>query len=334
MNKRILIVSANWMGDVLFSTPAMRAIRKKFPESFIACLAPPRVKNILQANPHLNEVILYDDRTPILAFWKIAPLVARLRKRNFDTAIFFHNSASKVMMAALSGIPERIGFDAPGREKNLTNAVLFPEKPLHRIDTYLYLLERAGIPPDGRYMEYSPKLEAEASLRKLVPQGQPYAVLHVGGNWGMKRWPIDSFVAWIRLWRKEYGQKIILCGTAPEAALADGVLAHFSKDEVISLCGKTTLDELAFLLKNAELLLSNDSGPIHLAATQKTKIIGVFGPTSPLITGPVSEAPIKILWKDVGCEVPCYYRSCHYRVCMDWLKPEEVFEEARELMRI
>jgi ADP-heptose:LPS heptosyltransferase len=182
-------------------------------------------------------------------------------------------------------------------------------------------------------MEYSPKPEAEASLRKLMPGGEPYAVLHAGGNWDLKRWPADSFVEWIRLWRKETGKKVILCGTAPETPLADSIRSHFSEEEVFSLCGKTSFDELAFLLRNAELLLSNDSGPIHLAATQKTRIVGVFGPTSPAITGPVSQAPMKILWKDVGCEVPCYYRSCHYRVCMDWLKPEEVFRETRELLR-
>jgi len=99
---------------------------------------------------------------------------------------------------------------------------------------------------------------------------------------------------------------------------------------VVSLCGKTTLDVLARLLKGAEFLLSNDSGPIHLAASQKTKLIGLFGPTSPVLTGPVSDAPMSILWKDVGCEVPCYYRSCNYRVCMELVTPQEVFQKSME----
>ena len=321
--KRILVVNANWAGDVLFSTPALRALRKKYPDSFIACLVPPRVQNILQNNPHLNEVMTYDDRTPLLAFWRSAAVVVKIRKGNFDAAILFHRSASKARFAALAGIQKRISFDDYPP----------PDKRLHRIDHYLYLLERAGIPSDGRRMEYFPDPAAEASLKKLLPQDGPYAVLHAGGNWDLKRWPAESFVQWIRLWQKEFKHRIVLCGTAPEMPLAEKIGTNFSKDEVLSLCGKTNFDELAFLLKNAALLLSNDSGPIHLAATQGTRILGLFGPTSPAITGPVSDAPMKIAWKDVGCEVPCYYRSCHYRVCMEWLKPEEIFEQARELMK-
>ena len=330
--KRILVVNANWAGDVLFSTPALRAIRKKFPDSFISCLAPPRVKNILKNNPHLNEVMLCSDRMPLAAFWRPASTAARIRKGNFDTAIFFQKSAGRVRLASWAGVRERIGFETPGRKKALTQAVPLPDRLLHRIDKYLYLLGQAGIPSDGRRMEFFPDPEAEASLRKLLPGGGPYVVLHAGGNWDLKRWPIGSFVQWIRLWRKEFKHRIVLCGTGPEVPLAEAIRSNFSEDEVLSLCGKTSFDELAFLLKNAELLLSNDSGPIHLAATQRTKIVGIFGPTSPVITGPVSDAPMKILWKDVGCEVPCYYRSCHYRVCMEWVKPEEVFEEARKLI--
>jgi ADP-heptose:LPS heptosyltransferase len=187
-------------------------------------------------------------------------------------------------------------------------------------------------------MEFCPAPEADRTLWQSLSEkgglgrGDRYAVLHAGGNWTLKRWPVDYFVQWIRLWRKEFQEKIILCGTLREAEIADKIQSHFSKSEVLSLCGKTSFDELACLLKNARFLLSNDSGPIHLAATQKTKIIGIFGPTSPAITGPVSEAPMKIFWKDVGCEVPCYYNACHYRVCMEWTRPEEVFKKTKELI--
>lgn len=332
--KRLLLVSPNWMGDVLFLTPAIRAIRKQYPDSHIACLTTARVRNILRNNPHLNEVLTTDDGVPLLRLWHALCMLAQLRKKRFDTAIFFNKSRSKVTLAAWAGIRHRIGFESPKQRKKLTQTVPLPSKSLHRIDSNLHLLGRLGIPPDGRHMEYFPKPEAEETLWKLIPRDEPYVVLHAGGNWELKRWGMDHFVQWIRLWLKEFRIKVILCGTADEKTLADRIQSDFSKDRVLSLCGKTSLDELAHLLKNAEFLLSNDSGPIHLAATQKTKILGIFGPTSAEITGPVSQAPVKIFQKDVGCEVPCYYRSCHYRVCMDWIKPEEVLEQARELMRI
>ena len=328
---RILIVNANWLGDVLFSTPAIRAIRKKYPNSFMACLAPARVKNILLNNPHLNEVITYDDRVNFISVREIVRVVNQIRKRKLDSAIFFHRSKTKVLLAMLAGIQQRIGFEAPFRRKLLTQGVRMPQEGLHRIDTYLYLLEQAGIPSDGRHMEFYPDPQAQETLWEKVERPDRYVVLHVGGNWPLKRWPVDYFVQWTCLWLKEFRGKIVLCGTEAEADIAQQIQSHFSKEEVVSLCGKTSLDELGWLLKKAEFLLSNDSGPIHLAATQKTKILGLFGPTSPELTGPVSLAPMRIIWKDVGCEIPCYFRSCHYRVCMEWLTPQEVFEQARAL---
>ena len=164
-----------------------------------------------------------------------------------------------------------------------------------------------------------------------VAKDEPYAVVHAGGNWELKRWPARYFTEWIRLYRMRFGGKILLCGTSAEEKLSEEILSSFPGGNVVSLCGKTPLDVLALLLKNARLLLSNDSGPIHLAATQKTNIIGLFGPTSPDLTGPVSEGNAVFLRKDVGCKIPCYYRSCGYRVCMDLLTPEEVFENTAKL---
>ena len=133
---------------------------------------------------------------------------------------------------------------------------------------------------------------------------------------------------------KQRRGKVILCGSASEEKIAREIISRVSSPELVSLCGKTSLDTLALLLKTAQLLVSNDSGPIHLAASQGTRIVGLFGPTSAEQTGPVSDAPIKILQKDVGCRVPCYYRACDYRVCMDLLSPEEVFLETQKILEL
>ncbi len=335
--KRILVVNANWLGDVLFSTPSIRAIRKKFPESYLACLVPFRAENVLLRNPHLNEVIVYDDRVSFLSpsFWR---MVLKLKKKNFDSAFFFHRSKTKVLLAKLAGIEERFGYSSPARDRFLTRICPAPPVSEHKIDYFLNLLECFEIPSDGRSMDFVADPAAEKKVWELlvsegVRKGEPYAVVHAGGNWDLKRWPAEHFAQWIHLYKKEFPGKIILCGTEPENGIAIEIKSHFSK-EVLSVCGKTSFDELAHLLKNAEFLLSNDSGPIHLAAALKTKIVGIFGPTSPQLTGPISEAPVKILWKDVGCDVPCYYQSCHYRVCMDWIAPEEVFEKTKQLLEV
>ena len=339
VRSRILVINANWLGDALFSTPALRALRKKYPRSHIACLAPPRVLDALKSNPHLDEVLTYDDRSSLLSLGEFARVVRGLKKRSFDTAIFFHRSKTKVFFVKMAGIPERIGYSAPGRDILLTQAVKPPLQAAHRIDFFLNLLEAFGVASDGRHMEFFPEASAEKSLSLLLSEhglrpGERYAVAHAGGNWELKRWPVGHFAASIRQLSDEFKLKFVLCGSASEENIAHEITSRLAESQALSLCGKTSLDMLAILLKNAAFLLSNDSGPIHLAATQKTRILGLFGPTSAALTGPSSEGPMKILSKDVGCALPCYYRSCNYRVCMDWLLPEEVLHEARELMKV
>ena len=336
-NKRILIVNANWLGDVLFSTPSLRAIRKAYPESHIACLVPPRAGEVLRHNPHLSEVLLCEDRPNLLSWKEYARVVSELRQRHFDTAVFFHRSKTRVFLTKIAGIPERIGYGAQGRDGLLTTRVERPLKPLHKIDMFLNLIMGWGVPSDGRHMEFFPEAASEASFRNLLSThglklSERYAVVHAGGNWDLKRWNVPYFAETIRGITREFGLKVILCGSSGEERVARELTSLLCTGEIISLSGKTSLDELALLLKNAEFLLSNDSGPIHLAATQKTKIIGLFGPTSPLLTGPVSLGTARLLVKDVGCEVPCYYRTCQDRVCMDWLTPAEVLENVRILL--
>ncbi len=334
--KRILVVNVNWMGDVLFSTPAIRALRKKFPEAHIACMVPPRCADLLANNPYLNEIIVYRGEDSLLSLFQFLRAARELRRRRFDTVIFFHRSKTKAFLARLAGIPERVGYATP-HNRLLTRAIPLPRAGLHRTDIFLNLIQSLEIPADGRTPDFFPKKEAGRELAALleacgVASGAPYAVVHAGGNWDLKRWPAGFFAEWIRLFLKEYPWKILLCGTKPEEPLVREIQSHLSGDRVVSVCGQTSVDTLALLLRGAQFLLSNDSGPLHLAASQRTKILGLFGPTAPAETGPFSEGEALILHKDVGCEIPCYFRSCNTRVCMDWLTPQEVFAKTKELL--
>ena len=125
---------------------------------------------------------------------------------------------------------------------------------------------------------------------------------------------------------------VVLCGSESEKKLVNEIISGFDPTRVFSVCGQTTIDMLAILLKHAKLVVSNDSGPIHLAASQGAPTLGIFGPTSAALTGPISKGPLKILSKDPGCEIPCYFTSCDSRVCMEWTTPREVLEAAGELI--
>lgn len=332
---RILLVQQNWLGDALFATPAVRALRKKYPEAYIACLAPARVRDVFAHNPFVNEVIVYDDRAAVLSpsFWRTVSL---LRSKRFDLAVLFHGSKTKARLARWAGIAERWGY-GEGRERLLTRSVPAPKEKLHKIDWFLRLTEGLGVPSDGRFMDFHP---AEGAVEKLaallkgydIGPGDPYAVVHAGGNWDLKRWPVDYFSQWVYFFLEAGYGKVVLCGSASEERAALKIASHFSPERVVSLCGKTTVDTLALLLRGARVVLSNDSGPIHLAASQRAPIVGLFGPTSIELTGPVSEGPMRLLHVETGCRVPCYYRSCNYRVCMDFLRPQYVFDESRKLL--
>ena len=334
---RILIINVNWIGDVLLSTPAIRAIRRKFPTAFIACLVPPRCQALLQDNPYLNEVIVSRDRLSLFSIPEMSATLGRLRRRRFDTAIFFHRSKTKALLTLAAGIKHRWGYSAKHRDVLLTRVIPRPVERLHRTDFFLNLLRELNIPEDGRTADFFPNPEEMVKAERLLQENGvsrdiPYVMVHPGGNWDLKRWPVSYFVDWARLFLEAVGWPILLCGTLPEKAICDEIQSQLKDKRVVNLCGGTSISMLAILLKNAKLLLSNDSGPIHLAASQGTKIVGLFGPTDFRQTGPLSKAPVEIVQKDVGCEVPCYFRSCDTRVCMEWLKPQEVFEATKRVL--
>lgn len=337
--KRILIVNVNWLGDALFSTPAIRAIRKHHPSDRVECLAPPRCREVLENNPYLDEVLSWSDDTRFFnSLASTLRLVTELKKRKFDKAYFFHGSNTKAFAALLAGVRERLGIAPVGKGRFLTRSIAPLSGPPHRIDKFLHFTESLGIKSDGRSMDFVPK-KCDVEVRKLlsrvgIDEGQPFVVMHAGGNWDLKRWPAKHFAEWIHLFYEKRGWKTVLCGTPAESTLADQIVSESGADKARSLCGQTSLSELAQILRLSRFLISNDSGPIHLAASQRTKILGVFGPTSLLETGPVSEEAVSIARIDTGCQIPCYFKSCDHRVCMDWLSPSRVAAMAEELIGV
>ena len=162
-----------------------------------------------------------------------------------------------------------------------------------------------------------------------IADGDFMVVVNVGGNWDLKRWPQENFRALISRLIKELNAKVVVPGATKDRELACDIASLLEVKPVV-LAGRTSLKELMALLKRASLVISADSGPLHLAAGLGTRVIGLFGPTRPEITGPRSPARWVVLQKDVGCRVPCYFASCSYRVCMDFLLPKEVFLETKK----
>lgn len=330
------MVGVDWMGDVLFSTPLLRALRKAYPDSHIAYSTAPRCAALLDGNPSVNEVISYDEPAFLAGLVPNSRFWSRIRAGKFDTAIFLHRSASRAFLAAIAGVRRRIGFATPKQRWLLTDAL---ERPagIHRAEIYAAVLRPLGLAPDDAGVEMFVSEEDRAGLAATLKgtrleKGGAYAVLHLGGNWDLKRWPIRYF-ADVAAHLASKGIVSVICGTEGEEGLARELEEKAPSGSTLSLCGKTRIKTLAALFEKAELLVSNDSGPIHVAAAVGAPIVGIYGPTSPEETGPLSRGPVRIIHRRVGCRVPCYFDSCHHRVCLDDTRPPEVIHAIDELLR-
>ncbi len=339
---RILVVNVNWLGDVIFSIPVFKALRSRYPQAKISCLAVPRVKAILESCPFLDEIITYDEKGRHFAPWGKWQIITQLRKRRFDAAFLLHGSWTRALLVFLSGIPERVGYNTKGRKGLLTHIIPAASEKIHRSDYYLRVIESYGVPVSNRRYETAVssqiKAEATALLADNGINSPDYLILiNTGGNWDLKRWPRENFAALIAqlmdLVPNTFKMKIALPGSNEDLGLAKEI-ARLSQREPIILAGKTNLPQLLALMQRANLVISADSGPLHMASSVGTTTIALFGPTRPENTGPRGPGTTKILQHDVGCNrASCYYLDCPDNICMQAISVEEVVEEVQRIMK-
>jgi len=335
--KRILLVSVNWLGDLLFLTPAIRAVRRAYPDSFIAALSPRRGLDLLQGNPHLNAVIPMPEGRGILHLAGWLPLIARLRAERFDMAFLFHRSFTRAAAVWAAGIPERIGYRTAKRGGLLTTAVeMPPPDTLHKVDLLLRVVEAAGIRADGRHYDAGIQPEdarAAGDLARelgLKPSDQVVA-LHAGANWLLKRWPARRFAELADGLSERYGAKVLFIGGEGDCPLIGQISGQMKTHPLVS-AGRTTFRQMGALLKHAKLLISNDSGPLHMGVAAGVPVVALFGPTDPKLTGPVNGAKVTVLFGSIGCPVPCYQLRCPANLCMERISVEDVLTAAGKFL--
>ncbi|MBI5144515.1 MAG: lipopolysaccharide heptosyltransferase II [Candidatus Omnitrophica bacterium] len=336
MEKKILIVNVNWVGDVLFSTPFIRAVREAYPKSHIACLLHPRCLEVLEGSPRINELIIYDEEGAHKGLIGKLKLIASLRRKNFDVAFILHRSFTKALIARLAGIKERIGYPTKNRAILLTKTVEEPIDEPHKVEYFLNVARRTGITPRDRSYEFFIRDSDESYIKDLlksygVADKDLLIVLCPGGNWDMKRWPAANFARLADILAERFGAKIAIVGAKKDIGLAESIKGMMKVPPII-MCGRTTLKELGALLKRADLAIANDTGPMHIAVAMKTRVIALFGPTSPAITGPYGSGKYRVIYKDTGCEIPCYDVTCSDNRCMQAITVEDVFQTASNML--
>lgn len=332
---RILIVNVNWLGDVLFSTPLIRAIREKFPAAYIACMIPPRCKEILESNPRLNEIIIYDEEGEHRGLAGKLKIISYLRSKRFDAAFLLHRSFTRALIIFLAGIPRRAGYRAKNRAFLLTDKIDMPSQESHRVDFFLNVGRPCGVNASDRAYEFFISEQDRARMKKLLYEkgirDPDFAiVLNPGGNWKPKRWAPANFAALGDELMKQPGIKVIITGARRDTDLAREISSMMNSRPVI-LCGETTLKELAAVFERANVVVANDSGPMHIAVSVLAKTVALFGPTSPEITGPIGKGKYIILQKDTGCDIPCYDLGCCDYKCMAAIKVGDVLEAIQRI---
>ncbi len=325
--QNVLVVNVNWLGDVVFSVPLFKAIKKQHPQFRVTCLAVPRVKEILECIDGIDEIIIYDEDGKHKSFFGKLSLIAQLRQKKFDTVFLLHRSLTRALLVYLAGIPNRIGYDTKGRKPLLTQAIPEPKDHRHRSDYYLGVVEKAGIPIRDRRCVLKVDANAAGKVDGLMKERglieQQFIIIHPGGNWKLKRWPAENFTLLIRRLMND-GYKVAITGSSGDQELAQKIAVDLPEQPVI-FTGKLSLKELMAFMQKSKLVISGDSGPIHLAGAVGAPTIGIFGPTRPEITGPRGVKPTLILQKNVGCnQVACYHLDCPSNICMQAISVEDV----------
>lgn len=259
-----------------------------------------------------------------------------IRKEGYDACFMLKPSSTKSIMAFMAGIKRRIGFT--GKNDMITDAVETPSPEIHRADHILSLATVFDIrKADGTY-EFYPRNEdlekAEDLLHALCENQGKMVVLNPGGNWDAKRWPAENYIELAKNLIDTFSDvQIIVTGAEKDRSLASGIVRAVGSDRCNSIAGETGIAVLAAVFKKAALVISADSGPLHLASATGTTTIGLFGPTSEKITGPRGRGRNIIISKHVNCRIPCYVENCDKDFeCMKMITVKDVNEQAKSVL--
>ncbi len=354
--KKFLIINPFGIGDVLFTTPVVRAIKESLPESRIGYWCNERVGDILKDNPRIDRVFALSrgdlkrisGRSRIEGLRSSWGLFAGIKKEHFDISLDFSLEHRYSLISKLAGIRRRIGFNYKNRGRFLTDSQdLAGYQDKHAVEYCLGLLEPLGIKAKDPGLELfiNPQAQSKAELivkdlrisgKELLIGISPGAGVSWGENAVYKHWPAERFAQVADKFSKDSRARILLLGDETEKHLAERIIKAVSA-RPLDLTGKTTLRELAAIIARLNLLVANDGGPLHMAVALGVKTVSLFGPVDERVYGPYPASDKHIVLKrDLTCR-PCYknmrFNGCvNNRLCLEGISADEVYQKARNLI--
>ncbi|MCK4947366.1 MAG: lipopolysaccharide heptosyltransferase II [Candidatus Aureabacteria bacterium] len=334
---KILIRAVNWIGDAVMSIPAIKAIRLLYPESHITVLGKPSVLDVLSLIEDIDDFILYEISSGDWGFVKRVCLGKLIKEKCFDKCFIFPNSFDSAIVPFVAGIPERIGFQGCFRAPLLTLKVKRPLPEMHQAEKYFELVKADGFSGNMPGFKLKPGLDSlkwSDDFMKFHIRSKEKIVVGVspGAEYGpAKRWFPDRFAGLINRLKNVYDAEVVLVGSENDRDVCGSVNRQVSGN-IIDMSGKTTIKQLIALLKKMDLLITNDTGTMHLASALGIPVIAVFGSTDNRATSPVT-GKVKIVKNDVSCS-PCLKRICVKNTyeCFSKISVKEVFNEVKNIL--
>ena len=331
---RILVIKLRYVGDVLLATPVLSRLRESFPKAHLAMLVNPGTEDVVRDHPALDEMLVLA-RGGLIRQWRF---VQDLRRRRFDLVIDLTDGDRSALLSWLCGAPVRLGYNSEGRWRGVlyTQVVAADRFSMHTVRYHLKSLEGLGLagPPPAPILTVAPEARQEADrlLREAgVDEARPFVCLHPGARWWFKAWPAERYAALADLLQIEAPAQALFLGGDQERSIerriADGMKTPFR-----SLIGKTSLRTLAAVLERAALMVSNDNGPMHMAAALGVPVIGLFGPSDPAVWGPWGDGH-RTFYKGLDCRA-CFHPDCFRgeQNCMRQIKLEEVWNAVSQTL--
>ncbi len=330
--QNILVCMPNWIGDIVMALPALEYLRRLFPYSRITLLVREHLADLVRENPHVDEVIGYRYRRDLLGQRENLKTIKAIRRKLFDLALIFPDSLRAALWMRLARVPARIGYAFEGRSMFLTHKIKKPDD-MTQIGLYLNLThalgegEVNGIP--RMTADEDSKKWAEEFLRRSGANSETVLIgLNPGASYGpAKCWPLENYAALGQRLLEDPRTKIVIFGGGDQAHVSDELEQKIGS-RTLNLGGKTNLRQLAAMLERCAVVVSNDTGPMHMAAALGARTIAIFGSTDPWKTSPPSNTDV--IYKEVECS-PCFHRECSRDLaCLRGITVDEVYRKIKE----
>ncbi len=335
----ILLVKLSSIGDVVHCLPVLAAARRRFPKAHIAWAVGPAAADLVAGSPHLDEALVVGgeghasaDTRPVPRLSSPLRLARALRERRFDLALDMQGLLKTALIAYLSGARDRVGFhNLQEGAFLLNNRRIVPDRrDVHAVESYLGFADAIGAPAEP--LDFAiPVSDADRRVVDELLSGHRNLVAMVpGARWYSKRWPAERFAEVADALAGEFGATCAVVGGKGDRALAERI-GEAAKSEILDLCGRTTLRQLAEVLRRCRVTIANDTGPMHISAAVGTPTVAIFGPTDPTRLAPYG-AGHAVLKASVPC-APCRRRECLPLRCLETITAKQVALAAERIIR-